>query len=128
MRLTAATNVVFEVNIVNFETAYKESLKRTNSSLKLYGMFSSNVSTLEESESRKITISQSHPLLLLPPAGSAIRKMVDAVSVDRVRRSKFVKFLFVWRLDKQHLVPAGLALIASRNLATARGEVVIVEE
>ena len=126
LHLQSNTLIVFDDKVLSFEDGYKQALQQCDGALKLYQMFTTNIQSNQDALNRKLVLSQAHPLLILPPAGSPFRAIMESFAWPVVQNSKFAKIVTTWKIVQQIFLPNGLAMVAMRVVMTGKGRQVII--
>ena len=126
LHLQSNTLIVFDDKVLSFEDGYKQALQQCDGALKLYQMFTTNIQSNQDALNRKLVLNQAHPLLILPPAGSPFRAIMESFAWPVVQNSKFAKIVTTWKIVQQIFLPNGLAMVAMRVVMTGKGRQVII--
>ena len=92
-KLQANSSVVYDDAIMPFEDVLKLAVKQSDGQCELYHMLSTNWKTFEDCETKKCVLQQTAPMKYLAPERSAVRRLLEIVSVAVAVKSSKVRFL-----------------------------------
>lgn len=127
LRFQASTHVVVNdasgsLVVKSFSEAWKIVLQ-THPGTRLFPGVTSNGN--DAGEERKMTFTQARPLKL-KPVGS-LSEIISIVGRDAFLKSGVCKFCVNWKVNNGNFSPCGVALVATKQLLTGKGPVVLMQ-
>ena len=108
------------------EEAFKKAMRRTDGNCEIYKLFAVNIKTIEDCDKRMV-VSQPQPVRLLPPRGSVFWKLAEKIGFGKVQSATAIRIVTEWACNGNKFVPAGVCIIASRNINTSQGPQTVIE-